>query len=271
MSLDLDMESYGRSYAEPAAVVQKEVGHNSYTQEEGEYVHKEFLEPPAGEHVQLAVEEQKVPEVQTNPQAENFRALREEVDRLKSERELEKREHNMQMEMYRANQAPAQRQPAPQRKEMFDGMKDDDIPNVAELRKEWGQKEAEYQARLEELQVQQMHPDYEEVIEKYAIPLVKQKPHLAEGLQGASNKALFAYELGMMAKQMQAAQVPPAQIEEPRATLRSVEAERMVENSKKPGTLSQAGGQSTLSKADYFATMSDEQFMKMASKNLEGI
>ena len=46
---------------------------------------------------------------------------------------------------------------------MFDGMKDDDIPNVAELRKEWNQREAAYK-RLEELQVQQMYPDYAEVL-----------------------------------------------------------------------------------------------------------
>lgn len=267
MSLDIDMENFGRS-TEPAAVAQPEVTYNSYNQEEGEYVHKEFLEPPA-EEIAPEIEEQKEPEVQTNPQAENFRALREEVDRLKTEREAEKREHQLQMELWKANQSNKQHDPQPQRKEMFDGMKDDDIPNVGELKREWQQREADYQARLEELQVQQMHPDYEEVIEKYAIPLVKQKPHLAEGLRGASNKALFAYELGQMAKQMQVAQMPPAV--EPPAPSKSMAAQRMVENSKKPGTLSQAGGQSTLSKADYFATMSDQEFMRMASKHLEGI
>jgi hypothetical protein len=142
---------------------------------------------------------------------------------------------------------------------MFEGMKDDDVPNVAELRKEWADRESNYQARLEELQVQQAHPDYAEVIEKYALPLVQQKPHLAEGLRGATNKALFAYELGMMAKQMQAPQVTQT---------RSENAQKMVENSRKPGTLSQAGGQSVLSKADYFATMSDKEFLAMAEKNL---
>jgi hypothetical protein len=267
MSLDIDMENFGRQQ-EPAAVVQQEAGFNSYNQEEGEYVHKEFLEPPT-EVIQegLPIEE-KVPVPPTNPQADNFRALREEVDRLKTEREQEKREHQLQMDIWKANQT--QRQPGPQRKEMFDGMREDDIPNVGELRREWQQRESEYQSRLEELHVQQMHPDYEEVIEKYAIPLVKQKPHLAEGLRGATNKALFAYELGAMAKQMQqVAQAPVETIAQP--TSRIAEAERMIANSKKPGTLSQAGGQASLSKADYFATMSDQEFMQLASKNLEGI
>jgi hypothetical protein len=65
-----------------------------------------------------------------------------------------------------------------------------------------------------------------------------------------------------MAQQMQAQKVE---------TTRNENAQRIVDNSKKPGTLSQAGGQSTLSKADYFASMSDQEFMKMATRNLEGI
>ncbi len=268
---EIDMESYGRSFAEPAAVVQQ-VETNSYLQEEGEYVHEEFLEKPVDSRPQEQVNSTEQVNENINPQADNFRALREEVDRLKSEREAEKREHNLQMEMWRANQNQAQRQEAPKRREMFEGMRDDDIPNVAEIKREWNEREATYQARIEELQVQAQHPDYEEVIEKYAIPLVKQKPHLAEGLQGASNKAMFAYELGKMAKQMQEAQAQPAPVAQvPQPPRRSSDAERMVANSRKPGTLSQSGGQSTLSQADYFATMSDAEFVKFASKNLEGI
>jgi len=48
-------------------------------------------------------------------------------------------------------------------------------------------------------------------------------------------------------------------------------AQRIVENARKPATLSQAGGQSVLSKADYYATMSDAEFMKMANQHLESV
>jgi len=69
-----------------------------------------------------------------------------------------------------------------------------------------------------------------------------------------------------MAKQGQEAQnMTQAQ------TQKSTIAEKIVENSRKPGTLSSAGGQSVLSKADYYASMSDKQFAEFASKNLEGI
>jgi hypothetical protein len=258
MSFDVDMQSYGRSDA-PAAGAQV-VDTNSYGQEEGVAVHQELLDQPEQKAADEVLEKPT-----DNPQAENFRALREEVDRIKAEREAEKQEYQLQLDMLRANvnSQPKQSPPEPQPKQMFDGMKDDDIPSVAEIRKEWMQREADYQSRLEELQVQQSHPDYAEVIEKFALPLVKQKPHLIQGIQNSSNKALFAYELGKMAQQIHSYQQP--------VQTKSENAQKIVENSRKPGTLSQAGGQGALSKADYFASMSDAEFMKMASRNLEGI
>ncbi len=108
------------------------------------------------------------------------------------------------------------------------------------------------------------------MIQKFALPLVQQKPHLAEGIQGASNKALYAYELGKMAQM--AAQRAQTPVEEPvGAPAINSNAQRIVENSRKPGTLSQAGGQGALSKADYYASMSDAEFAKFATRHLEQI
>ena len=257
MDTDIDIRSLtGADFDSAAGNHQAET--NSYHQEADDYpVQQELLdvtpEPAAATPDQ-------------NPQAEHFRALREEVDRMKAERDSERKDYQNQLEMLRDNlerkHAPEERQ----ERRFLEGLRDDEVPNVAELRQEWEQREASYVARLEELQVAQMHPDYAEVIEKFALPLVKQKPHLAEGIQGARNKALFAYELGKMAQQMQ--QTPSAPSAQPQV---NENAQRMVENSRKPGTLSQAGGQGALSKADYFATMSDQEFMRMASRNLEGI
>jgi len=249
MSAEIDMQSYAGAVDEPAAAVQ-ETDTNSYQQEASEYP------------VDLGTQEQPQAEPEPSKQELNFRALAQEVDRMKAEREAEKREHQLQLDMLRANMNQQQPAAQPQERKFLEGMKEDDVPSVGELRREWEQKEAQYQSRLEELQVAQMHPDYAEVMEKYLSPLVKQKPHLIEGIQGSRNKALFAYELGKMAKQLQEQQVAPT---------RSENAQRIVENAKKPGTLSQAGGQGALSKADYYASMSDQEFMRMASRNLEGI
>lgn len=252
MSFDIDMKSFAGASSEPAAAVQP-VDTNSYQEE----VRESPLEAPKMDEP-VATEAAEEP----SKQELNFRALTQEVDRMKAERESEKREYQLQLDMLRANLEQRNRpEPAHERK-FLDGMKEEDIPNVGELRKEWEQKESMYQSRLEELQVAQQHSDYAEVMEKYLAPLVKQKPYLAEGIQGARNKAQYAYELAKMAQQIQEQQV---------VTTKSENAQRIVENSKKPGTLSQAGGQGALSKADYFASMSDQEFMKMASRNLEGI
>lgn len=259
------MESYGRNLDPAAAdstpatnLYQQEVQDVPYQQVEPQMAPEQPTEAPA-----QPLEESIDPT--TNPQAEHFRALRDEVDRLKAERDTERKDYQLQLDMLRANIAekiPA-RAPEPP-KPMFDGMRDDDIPNVADLRKEWEQREANYQARLEEMQVAQMHPDYAEVLDKYVAPLIKQKPHLAEGIQGAQNKALFAYELGKMAQQMSDNAVP-------RPPQKSETAQRIVDNARKPGTLSQAGGTAAISKADYYANLSDADFMKLASRNLEQI
>lgn len=252
MSFDIDMQDYAGASKEPAAAVQQ-VDTNSYQEEVSGYP-AETVAPDDSVKTEPVEEPSK--------QELNFRALTQEVDRMKAERESEKREYQLQLDMLRANMAQQNQPTQHEERKFLHGMKEDDIPNVGELRKEWDQKESMYQSRLEELQVAQQHSDYAEVMEKYLGPLVKQKPYLVEGIQGARNKAQYAYELGKMAQQIQDHQV---------VATKSENAQRMVENSRKPGTLSQAGGQGALSKADYFASLSDQEFMKMASRNLEGI
>lgn len=263
MSFDeIDMKSYAGEIKDPAAAGQET---NFYQQEafsEEFPAHPELLKDLSPEAAIETPDESAQQPV--SKQELNFQALREEVDRLKAERAAEKREHELQLDIFRANMAQQQSAPIPEKK-MFDGMADDDVPSVADLRKEWDQREAMYQSRLEELQVAQQYPDYAEVINKYAIPLVKQKPHLAQGIQGATNKAMFAYELGKMAQQMQ------AQTQSQHAAQPNANAQRIVENARKPRSMAQAGGQTTLSQADYYASMSDSEFAKMAAKHMAQI
>ena len=255
------MRSYSGEINDQAAADQQIIDTNSYQTEapiEAPAQQDAIASPTEAQNEQASVE------IAPTKQELNFKALREEVDRMKVDRDKERAEFQQQIDMYRAN--VAQRQEPQKEQKMFEGLKDDDIPSVGDIERAFRQKEADYQSRIEELQVAQQYPDYAEVLEKFVAPLIKQKPHLAEGIQGAKNKALFAYELGKMAKQGQEAQnMTQAQ------TQKSTIAEKIVENSRKPGTLSSAGGQSVLSKADYYASMSDKQFAEFASKNLEGI
>ncbi len=49
------------------------------------------------------------------------------------------------------------------------------------------------------------------------------------------------------------------------------DAQRAIANSQKPQTINSIGGQGQLSSADYYASMSDDDFMKIAGKNLANI
>lgn len=258
--MSIDMKNF--SGDTDLAAASPQLGSNSYREE------TQYEEVPVNQEILNEVRDATTPletpqEVEVAPQPSqqelNFKALREEVDRIKAERD----EFRQNLELLRANVQQQQQPPSPpEKKKILDGLADSDVPNVSEIRQAFEQREAEYQMRLEELQVQQQHSDYAEVLEKYTAPLLKQKPHLAEGIYGARNKALFAYELGKMA-QAQQQPIPQKQSASPSET-----AQRIVENARKPGNLANVGGQSVLSKADYYATMSDAEFAKLASKNL---
>jgi hypothetical protein len=266
MSLDIDMKNFA-GVKDPDA--EGQYASNSYMQEGEDFlVNKELLDNP--EDAFVGHEETAQPPIEVkqqinepSPQELNFKALREEVDRIKQEREYEKREHQLQLEMLRVNQT---RQPPQEEHKMFKDLADDDIPNVRDLRQEWEQRENTYKSRLQELEFQSRNPDYAEVLNKYLTPLVKEKPFLAREIENSSNPSALAYEMAKLAQAREAReQIKP----EPASP--SNYAQKIVDNARKPGTLSQAGGQNTLSKADYFATMSDQEFYKLASKNLEGI
>lgn len=265
--MSIDIKEFTGVYPDSAAESQPVVPNSYQNQLHNEEfpVYEEFLEAPEQPQEAPMPEVPAEAEAQLSKQELNFRALREEVERIKTEREHERNDFKEQLELLKANQL--QRLPekeAPPRR-MFEGLNEDDIPSVKEIESAWTRKEAEYQARIEEMQVAQQYPDYNEVLQKHLSPLLKQKPHLAEGIQGARNKALFAYELGKMAQMHSQAPLPVTSPEPPKP---SPVAQRIVENARRPGTLSNAGGQGGLSKADYYASMSDNEFMTMASKYL---
>ena len=264
MSNDINIKSYAGEISDSVAENQQIVA-NTYQDTEEYPVHKELLDQPSEPVAETPVVEDssKTVEGALSNQELNFRALREEISRIKTDRD----DLKQNLEILRANVVQKPQEPSPETT-MFKGLRKDDIPNVEDIERVFKEREEAYQARIEELQVAQQHPDYAEVMEKHLTPLLKQKPHLVEGIQGAKNKALFAYELAKMAQNQRQAEVAPP-IEAP--TQKSSNAQKIVENARKPGTLSQTGGQSVLSKADYYATMSDAEFWSMAQKNLDAI
>ena len=268
--MTIDMKDYAGEYSTPAAVEQQPV--NSYQGNEYDFP---VLAPD--DEQQKAAREPQAPEAETaqvveeDPQERNFKALSESVERIKAEKEEQKREFQLQLDMLRANMTRSQHQEQHAPKKMLDGMEDSDVPNVGEIRKAWAEKEAAYNERIEELHVANAHSDYAEVLQKYGKQLAETDPMFVQGLRGAENKALFAYQYAKREQRIQQLEDAAKQIAQPPPSQPSANAQRIVENARKPGTLAQAGGQGALSKADYFETMSDAEFMKYASKHLESI
>jgi hypothetical protein len=192
----------------------------------------------------------------------NFRALREELAQIKEDRDRLRGD----FEDLRRNQV--QRQPEPPRKRAIDEINSDDLVTGAQFKQAMAEREAEYQLMLGELQVKSQYSDYDEVTAKYGVPLIEKEPDLAQGFLASNNKAAYLYKLGKLAMNAdRPAPEPVMQAPQP-----SQAAQRIVENSRKPGTLSNAvGGAGNLSKADYYATMSDTEFHAMVNRNLEQI
>lgn len=268
--MSVDTQDYTGALDTPAAVEQQSI--NSYMGNEHEFpvLPPETAEVAATSEANAPVQESAP--VQEDPQALNFKALSDSVERLKAEREQEKREYQLQLDMLRANLSK-ERQPndSPKVNKMFDGMEDSDVPNVGELRKAWTERESAYNERIEELQVANQYSDYAEVLTKYGKKLAETDPVFVQGIRGADNKALFAYQYAKKEARLQELEGQMRTKETPTPSQKVQDAQKIVANARKPGTLSQAGGQSVLSQANYYETMSDEDFMNFASKNLNKI
>lgn len=203
----------------------------------------------------------------------NFRALRESIAQEKHEREAERLRYQQELEFMKSQVAQMQKP----EKRILDDQQDDDLLTVGKYRqaqqdyeKMLRQQEEAYKLKVNELEAKVSNPDYDEVVEKYSIPLLQNNRDFAIGLQTAENKAKYAYELGKMYRDSQLkAQIAPAPVQE---TQMSRRAEKIVENASKPGTLSSArGGQPSLSKAEYYASMSEAEFNALVSKNLSEV
>lgn len=243
---ELDMQQqYSKGVTDPAAVDQ--------------------VATPQEAEIPTEEAQQAVEPVQADSDKDyNFRALREELAQIKEDRDRLRGD----FEDLRRNNV--QRQPEPPRKRAVDDINSDDLITGAQLKQVMAEREAEYQLQLGELQVKAQYSDYDEVTAKYGVPLIEKEPDFAQGFLASNNKAAYLYKLGKMAMSAEQRQQAPEPVMH--APQPSRDAQRIVENSRKPGTLSNAvGGAGNLSKADYYATMSDAEFNSMVQKNLDAI
>lgn len=148
--------------------------------------------------------------------------------------------------------------PEPRVRDEFEGLQEDDLLTVKEVRKFAERVNSKVLSEINEIKVAQKYPDYSEVVTKYLPELLKSKPELIEPLKSTQNYEL-AYHLAKNSdnyrKDNQKVQI-------------SADAERIIKNSQQAGTLSSVGASTPVSGARRYRDMSDDDFKKEVARNM---
>lgn len=199
--------------------------------------------------------------VETEHQGMEDQGRRVPLDALQAERaerqrlqdELRMIKDNMSLMMAQQQQ---RQQPAP--KDEFEGVSKDDVLTYGDLEKILSKKEQQYQMNIQELRMTQKYPDYQEVVTKYLPDVLKQNPGLRQTLQ-QSNDYELAYYLAKNSDSYKGAS---------KSAKKNADAERIVQNANRAGSLSSVGQTSPINEAKRYRDMSDDDFKKQVQKNL---
>lgn len=189
----------------------------------------------------------------------NFGALREEVSKMKQEREYWKGQAEALSKNITQHPEPTQ-----------DPYSELDWNDGSDVRKAFDSLKHENESLRHEmkdaisaLSTKNKRSDWDTMVSTHVPELTSKNPIFAEMIQNASNPYEAAYllaELNARSAQQQPQHFQP-----------NVNAQRAITNAQKPQTLASIGGGGTLSSADYYANMSDADFQKIAARNLANI
>jgi len=155
-------------------------------------------------------------------------------------------------------QANQQKPQQPQQDEMA-GLSDDDVLTVGEAKKFMQNIQQNYQMGIEELRVSQKYSDYQKVVKDYLPKVIEKNPALKNTLQNDPNRYELAYYLAKNSEDYRTSH---------KQTKKSEDAERIVQNAQRPGSLSAVGSSTPSSQpGGGFGRMSDDEFMKLANKH----
>jgi hypothetical protein len=180
----------------------------------------------------------------------NFRALREEAAKLKEQSEYWRGQAEA------LAKAPARPDPAPKEDPLasLDWHSGDDVQKAFRHVQEENQRlRDEMRDALASVATKSQHQDWNKMVTQHVPQLTSKNPIFSEMINNASNPYEAAYLLAELNQRATGSQ------------------QRAMMNAQKPQTLNSIGGNGTLSNADYYATMSDQDFMKVAYRNMESI
>lgn len=213
----------------------------------------EDLEYSGEEQVQDAVEQTQASEAFQQP------ARTVPLDALESERAKRQRleeENRLMKENYELLKASQQKN-IPKQENDLDGLDDDDILTVSQFKKLSAKMSNQFKTSLDELQMSQRNPDYQEVVTKYLPEVIKSNPSLRETLQKTQDYEL-AYYLAKNSEGYRNAN---------NTQKRNSDAERIIKNSEASGGLSSVGASTPVSQARRYRDMSDQEFQKLMERN----
>lgn len=182
------------------------------------------------------------------------------LDALQAERaERQKLQDEVQMmKDHMSLMQASQSRPQEQKKDEIDSLADDDVLTVGEAKKFIGKLDSQYKSNLQEVRMTQKYPDYQQTVTKYLPEVLKQNPGLRASLEQTQDYELAYY----LAKNSSSYQ------KENKQAKKNADAERIVQNANRAGSLSSVGQTSPISEAKRYKSMSDEEFRKVSQQNL---
>jgi len=181
-----------------------------------------------------------------------LQAERRERQQMAEELKMLK-DHFALMQQSQSSQAQA----APQEDPI--GLADDEVMTVADFKKAITKIGSGFESELAELKVQRKYPDYEEVVSKHLPEVLAANPGLRDTLQRDPNRYELAYFLAKRSDGYSTAA---------KETKKSQDAERVVQNTQRTGSLSQVGHATAATPQVSYKNMSDADFMKQVQQNL---
>lgn len=178
-------------------------------------------------------------------------AMRDEQQQLKDKLETVTNQYELLRESMTARrQEPQQETESPR--------SDDDLVSYGDARKFQTQMRVE----MQEMRMQQAHPDYSTTVNKYLGKAIKEDPSIAHDIEmyvaSGKDAAQYAYKRAKLSRAYQ---------EENREQKRSEVAQKVVTNSKQPGNLSQVGTPAPMNERSPYREMSDAEFRTLMNKH----
>jgi len=205
------------------------------------------------------VASQGLPEVAESAQQMNFKALRDEISKMQGERDYWRGQADAYAKIPTRQPESA---PVPDALSALDLEDSRDVKKAFDaIRQENVHLREEIKDALTAIETKAQRQDWNSMVTRHVPELTSKNPIFAEMIQKASNP----YEAAYLLAELNAKASTPPVVQQPQ------NGQRAIANAQKPQTLASVGGQGQLSAADYYASMSDEDFMKIAGRNLANV